>query len=88
MLRGFAADQVDLGLQRSIRLAERLRFQIRVDTFNLLNNPSFGQPIAALTDARFGTPTTTLNESGGFDANRLYRQGGPRTVELSARIEF
>jgi hypothetical protein len=86
--RGFAAYQVDLGLQRSIRLAERLRFQIRVDTFNLLNNPSFGQPIAALTDARFGTPTTTLNESGGFDANRLYRQGGPRTVELSARIEF
>jgi hypothetical protein len=86
--RGFAAYQVDLGLQRSIRFAERLRVQVRVDAFNLFNNPSFGQPIAALTDARFGTPTATLNESGGFDANRLYRQGGPRTVELSARIEF
>jgi hypothetical protein len=88
VFRGFATYQVDLGLQRSIRLAGRRRFQVRVDTFNLLNHPSFGQPVAALTDARFGRPIATLNESGGFDANRLYRPGGPRTVELSARIEF
>jgi hypothetical protein len=86
--RGFAAYQVDLGLQRSIRLSGRLRWQVRVDVFNLFNNPSFGQPVSALSDARFGAPTATLNESGNFDSNRLYRAGGPRTVEIGARIEF
>jgi hypothetical protein len=86
--RGFAAYQVDLGLQRTIRLTDRTRFQLRVDAFNVLNTANFGLPVTSLTDARFGTPTQTLNEAGGFDTNRLYRTGGPRTIELAARIEF
>jgi hypothetical protein len=79
---------LDLGLQRTFPLNQAARVQLRVDAFNVLNNPSFGLPFATITDARFGVPTQTLNEAGGFNVNSLYRGGGPRVVELALRFQF
>ena len=87
--RGLAAYQVDMGLQRSFHLPQNLRLHWRVDAFNVLNTPSFGLPVASLSDAQFGVPTATLNEAGGFSSiNSLYRSGGSRVVELSVRLDF
>jgi hypothetical protein len=87
--RGFAAYQVDMGIQRTISVFAGARVRVRADVFNVLNTPNFGLPVTFLSNAQFGRPTATLNESGSFGAvNGLYRQGGPRMAELSLRVDF
>jgi len=88
VLREPAMYQIDLSLGRTITLHERLKFQLKGDVFNVLNHPMFGgHSQNYLVPATFGVPTGTLNSSlGGLNA--LYQMGGPRSIQLSARISF
>ena len=90
VLRTLPIYQLDLSLGRTVTLHERLKLQLKGDVFNVLNHPMFGYggtatPFA-ISDA-FGVPTQTLNNTlGGLNA--LYQMGGPRSVQLSAKILF
>src|SRR5581483_196460 len=84
VLRGFAAAQADVGLQRQFHVTEKLGLRFRSEFFNIFNHPNFGNPTNLLTSPLFGRSTQMLanslgsgGASGGF--NPLYQIGGPRS---------
>jgi hypothetical protein len=93
VLRGFAAAQADLALQRQFRLTEKVGLRLRAEFFNVLNHPNFGNPNNNLTSPLFGHSTQMLASSlgagganGGF--NPLYQIGGPRSIQLVLKLRF
>ena len=95
-LRGFGAQQVDLGVRRQFEVTESLAVQFRAEAFNILNHPNFGLPNAALNplpDPFFGQPTQMLGRSLGAGGTAgglspLYQVGGPRSLQISLRLQF
>lgn len=95
-LRGFGAVQLDSALRRQFRITEHAQLVFRTDFFNVLNHPNFGDPIGSLptvVSGLFGHSIQTLAQSlgqggtsGGF--NPLYQLGGPRSIQLSMRLQF
>jgi hypothetical protein len=93
-LRGPGFAQVDLSIMKSTRLWENTSLQLRMDIFNLFNNPNFADPSGGLVPgdtpntlaptAFFGRSVSTVgNQLGG-----LLGFGGPRQIQLSARFNF
>lgn len=93
VLRGFGASQADIALQREFRPTEHVTVRLRVECFNVFNQANFGSPDNDLTTTTFGYATRTLANSlgagganGGFSP--LYQIGGPRSIQLAARLQF
>jgi Carboxypeptidase regulatory-like domain/TonB dependent receptor-like, beta-barrel len=93
VLRGFAAAQADVAVQRKFEVSGKVKLHFRVEFFNIFNEPNFGPPTNVLTSPLFGYSTQTLANSlgsgganGGF--NPLYQIGGPRSIQLALRLEF
>lgn len=85
--RGFDAVQTDLALRRKIDLADGWQLQLRAESFNLFNQPVFGSIYNTLTNTSFGRVYTMLNNQlGGLNA--LHQQGGPRSLQFTARVSF
>ena len=59
---------------KSFPIHERLNFQLRVDSYNVLNHPNFGDPSVSITSAAFGQ-ITAMN-------------GYPRNIQVAARLRF
>jgi hypothetical protein len=94
-LRSSPLRQVDLGLSRSIRLADRVVARLRIDAFNVFNIPSFGPPLAEMLNPTvFGLPNrsyaTALGTGtlAGGGLVPLQQMGGPRSVQVSVRLAF
>ena len=85
---GFGLTQVDLSLARQFALGERVKLQLRADTFNILNHPNFTNPAALVQfgPAYLVSQSTLNNGLGGL--NPLFQQGGPRSIQLAAKITF
>ena len=93
VLRGFAAWQADVGVQRQFQLNERLQLRFRAEFFNIFNHPNFGNPTNVLTSPLFGRSTQTLANSlgsGGANGglNPLYQIGGPRSIQFALKLQF
>ncbi len=92
-LRGFPLAQLDLSLRRSFALAERLNLQFRMDVFNLFNHPNFGDPVGDLNSGLFGRSTAMFGRSlgsnvGSVGLNSAYQSGGPRSIQMSLKLQF
>jgi hypothetical protein len=92
-IAGFGMSQLDLALQRQFSLSERWKAQLRIETFNTLNHPNFGNPDGFLGDPSFGRPVTMLDQflGAGGPASGLapaLQIGGPRSVQLAVRLRF
>jgi hypothetical protein len=86
-LRGFGVQQFDIAVRREFRITERLTLQLRLEMFNAFNHPNFANPIGDLNNALFGRSTQMLGRAlGGLNA--LYQIGGPRSVQLGAKLHF
>jgi hypothetical protein len=87
-VRGYGMYQLDVALGRTFTIRESLRLQLKGEVFNLLNHPMFADtdnPISS--GSTFGDVTRTLNTGlGGLSS--LYQLGGPRSIQLSARLSF
>lgn len=93
VMRGFGYSQLDASAHRTFTLGEHVRLQFRGDFFNVLNHPNFGNPVGAFsTSATFGLATAmlgkTLNSASGGGFNALYQIGGPRSIQLSMKLQF
>ena len=93
VIRGFPVNQVDLAVRRQFNLSERVNLQLRVELFNLFNHPNFADPVNDIRNPNFGRSTTMLGRSlgsGGISGglNPLYQVGGPRSIQLSAKLNF
>jgi hypothetical protein len=79
--------QVNFALRRQFNIGEKVKLQFKVETFNLLNHPLFGQYDNHVQFSNFGIAQTTLNANlGGL--NSLYQLGGPRSMQFSLRLTF
>jgi len=92
-LRGFPLRQLDLALRRRFALTERLNLQFRMDAFNLFNRPNFGDPVGDLHSGLFGRSTAMFGRSlgsnvGSVGLNSAYQSGGPRTIQMSLKLQF
>jgi hypothetical protein len=73
--------QVDLALQKTARIAERMSLVFRIETFNISNRTQAGNPGATLTSpASFGLITSGLNRTIGT--------GTSRQMQLAMRLNF
>ena len=73
-VRNLAVWNDDLGIAKSFLFKERAKFEIRGDAFNVLNRAGRGNLITDVASPLFGRLTG--------------QQQGPRSVQVSARIEF
>ena len=86
--RAFPIDQTDLALNRRINLSERVSLYLRMEYFNIFNHPMFSPyPNIYVGTPGFGKVTQTLNETlSGL--NPLYQIGGPRSGQLTVKLQF
>jgi hypothetical protein len=90
---GLGMSELDLAIQREFRIKDRLKAQLRLETFNTLNHPNFGNPDTFLGDPGFGKPATMLDQflGAGGPASGLapaLQIGGPRSIQLAVRFRF
>jgi hypothetical protein len=69
--RGPGYRNVDLAASRRVRLQRGTTLELRVEAFNLLNTPAFGNPNGVLGSASFGSITTA---------------GDPRVIQLAVKF--
>jgi hypothetical protein len=86
-VRAFDAFQLNLAARRDFPLTERVHLQFRAEVFNLFNHPIFGYVDPTLSDAQFGRVTKMLNQSL-TSMSSLYQQGGPRSMQFTAKVSF
>ena len=86
-LRAFGATQLNFAIHRDFGITERLRADLRFEAFNILNHPNFASPNATVTNALFGQSTQMLSRGLGV-LNALYQIGGPRSIQLGAKLRF
>lgn len=81
--RGPGYYEIDTGLQRKVTISERLALDFRVEAFNLLNHPIYGQPDSNVSDGpgAFGVITSELNTG----ATGI---GASRRIQFMLRLEF
>jgi hypothetical protein len=77
---GFA--DFDMSLAKDTRITERLKLQLKVDAFDVLNHPSFSNPGTSATvgSATFGVITATRFPVGDL--------GSSRQLQLSGKFTF
>ncbi len=83
---GFGLTQVDLSLARTFPLTDRVKLQFRTDAFNAFNHPNFTNPPAFVEFGELQSLTMLNQGLGGL--NPLFQEGGPRSLQLSLRLEF
>ena len=85
---GFALMQVDLSIARTFPVTDRVKVHFRTDAFNILNHPNFANPPALLDGgAPYLLSSQILNRTlGGL--NSVFQQGGPRSLQVSLRLQF
>jgi hypothetical protein len=71
--RGPAFSNLDLSLTRTFVFKETARLQFRAESFNVLNHPNFGLPVADLNSANFGT---------------IFTAAPPRLMQLALKFIF
>ncbi len=101
--RGFGMYQVDVDLRRTFSLTERLKLQVKVEFFNILNHPDFADPYGIIgvlsptgvltIQSPFGRSQGMLGGqlgAGGLNGglSPLYQIGGPRSTQLSMKVIF
>ncbi|HMC30768.1 MAG TPA: hypothetical protein VKL99_08020, partial [Candidatus Angelobacter sp.] len=77
---------IDLALAKNTKISEKLNLQLRMDAFDLLNHPNYGQPsrvLSSLTGASalsFSTITSTRFPTGD--------SGSSRQLQFAAKFQF
>lgn len=74
-VRGPGYYNVDMSLFKNFKLRGRSALELRLEAFNVLNHPQYGQPNQFLGDGNFGKITGT-------------RLNSERQVQLAARVTF
>ena len=87
---GFGLTQVDISVERHFSITDKVKLHFRTDAFNILNHPNFANPLGFYlgpSDTTFLQSTQMLNHGlGGL--NSLFQAGGPRSLQLSLKLDF
>jgi Carboxypeptidase regulatory-like domain/TonB dependent receptor len=88
-VRGVGFWSWNTSIQRNFPIRDRLQMQFRVDAFNVLNHPNFGNPYNQLGTALFGqlVPQYLGVQTTGA-ANPLYGTGAARSLQFMLKLQF
>lgn len=75
-MRGPAIWFYDLSLAKQLALSSRIRLSVEANAFNLFNRANFANPIATLSDVRFGRSIATAPGTN------------PRQIQLGVKLQF
>jgi hypothetical protein len=64
---------LDANLTRLFRIGERQRFELRFESFNLLNHTNFGKPVNNISSPAFG---------------KIQSAGDPRLLQFALKYSF
>jgi hypothetical protein len=89
----------DMGLFKTVKIAEKVNVQFRSEFFNIFNHPNFCNPSTSVTSASFGRITSTLaNAPTTFSSSSVFAglnasagdplSGGPRIIQLALKLLF
>jgi hypothetical protein len=92
-VRGFGMWQADASISRDLRLHGDLRMALRLEAFNVFNHPLFADPLRYRSSPLFGESTSPLNLMLGSGSpasgqSPAFQMGGPRSVQVSLRVNF
>jgi Carboxypeptidase regulatory-like domain/TonB dependent receptor len=100
-LNGSSVWQFDTALAKKINLTDKLQLHLRIEVFNVFNQPNFSNPQTEILyvggekiiTSNFGSPTQTMargyassEPTGGVSP--VFQLGGPRTMQFSVRLKF
>lgn len=77
----------DVGLSKNFRIRENMKFQIRFEAINLLNNPYFSAPNLDPTSIP-NLAGSTVNKLGRFGFTNAPTRQPPRDIQIGARFTF
>lgn len=81
-------------MSKRFQLTDRVSLDFKAEYFNVFNHPMFAPPWATFQNrvgvSNLGGTGETLNEAyGGFAGfSPLYEIGGPRSGQLSLKLQF
>jgi hypothetical protein len=81
ILTGPGVVNIDFSLFRNFSFTERLKGQLRLESFNFTNTPHFDNPDATFGSSTFGQVTTA---GGNYNTGR----GDPRQFQIGLRLFF
>jgi Carboxypeptidase regulatory-like domain len=90
-VRSYTVPNLDLSLQKSFRITERVNFSLRGEAFNALNSVLLGGPDNSPTDAAaslFTNTTTKKTYWTGFGTVGPNQLNFPRNLRVSGKIIF
>jgi hypothetical protein len=90
-LRGPGSTNLDLNLFRDFRVTERIRAQIRAESFNITNSPHFSNPGSNVSNLQLSSEGTVKNLNGYStitSVNPLGRLIDPRYFRFGLRLMF
>jgi hypothetical protein len=97
-LRGPSFKEFNFSVFKDTAITERVNLQLRADFFNVLNHPNFSNPLLPNFIADIGAPDPATGVHTGFYplqatgdvgiGNPFLGGGGPRGVQLAAKISF
>ncbi len=90
---GFGMAQLDLALDRAVPLSRSSNLHLRLDAFNLFNHGNPADPVRFLDSPLFGRPASMLDLMLGTGTARSgaapgFQIGGPRSLQLTLRLQF
>jgi hypothetical protein len=85
---GFGLTQVDLSTARKFQFTDRVALQFRADAFNAPNHPNFTNPPAFVEFGPANLVSQEMLDVGLGGLNPLFQEGGPRSLQLSLKLDF
>jgi hypothetical protein len=75
------------------KLFGRISLEANISAYNLMNHPTFANPVSYLSSPLFGQSTAMANLMFGSGSpttglTPIFQEGGPRTVELGLKFTF
>ena len=97
-LKGPSFKEFNYSVFKDTAITERMTLQLRADFFNILNHPNFSNPFLPAFIADIGAPDALTGRNTGYYSltatgdvgigNPFLGGGGPRGVQLAAKITF
>jgi hypothetical protein len=90
-VRTYTVPNLDLSLQKSFKITERIAFSLRGEAFNSLNSVLLGGPDNTPTDGPAGVVCNQTSKHcywSGFGAVGPNQNNAPRNLRVSGRITF
>jgi hypothetical protein len=79
---------LDLNLYRVFPITERMKFNLGMTAFNLMNHPNFANPDHGYGDAQYGMITSTVGSPSTPYGNGLGFDASVRVIQLTGKLTF